>query len=183
MKPRLMLDLFAGTGGASAPFAAAGWEVVRVELNPAFPAEYHADIREWSWHGRMPDLVWASPPCTEFSRLSMPWTRARRPPEPSMDLIDATERIIRECVPISWVIENVKGASRYLRPRYGEPLCLGPVRLFGRFPRFRCRVPYWKEKLSSMQVAERAAMPWQIGESLRLAIEAPTLFDGIGVGL
>ncbi len=208
MKP-LMLDLFAGTGGASRPFRDAGWEVVRVELDPSFEAEVHADVREWSWTGRTPTLVWASPPCTEFAREAMPWCRTkpawvrcpccenfwcnrhemhahdcRCPPieewttdpysvkTPSLDLIDATDRIIRECSPDFWIIENVKGATRYLQPRYGKPLCLGPVRLFGRFPRFFARVPFWKEKLSSKRRTERAAMPYQIGESLRKSIES-----------
>ncbi len=168
MKP-LMIDLFAGTGGASAPFRAAGWEVVRVELDTTFEAEFHADVRSWSWTGRTPTLVWASPPCTEFSRETMPWCRTGKPP--SMELVDATDRIIRECSPDFWIIENVKGATRYLAPRYGAPLVLGPVRLFGRFPRFFRRVPWWKEKLSSKQKAKRAAMPYQIGEGLRISIE------------
>lgn len=52
--PLLMLDLCCGLKGASAAMRDRGWEVVR---------------------GRRPDLVWASPPCTEFSRESMPWTK------------------------------------------------------------------------------------------------------------
>jgi hypothetical protein len=99
----------------------------------------------------------------------MPWSRTGK--SPSLELVDAVDRIVRECDPCFWVIENVKGATRYLRPRYGNPLCLGPVRLFGNFPRFHCRVPYWKERLSSRRVIERATMPWQIGEALRRAIE------------
>ncbi len=168
MKP-LMLDLFSGTGGASAPFATTGWEIVRVELDPQFEAEFHADVRSWSWRGRRPALVWASPPCTEFARESMPWCRTGQ--APSMELVDAADRAIRECDPDFWVIENVKGASRYLTPRYGTPLVLGPVFLWGRFPRFRTRVPYWKERLSSKDRAKRAAIPWKIGDGLRRAIE------------
>lgn len=164
-----MIDLFSGTGGASAPFAAAGWEVVRVEIDPQFPAEHQADVRGWSWTGRRPTLVWASPPCTEFSREAMPWCRTGK--VPSLELMDAADRIIRECDPDFWVIENVKGATRYLAPRYGPPLSLGAVRLFGQFPRFKRFVKGWKERLSSRRKAERAAMPWAIGDGLRQAIE------------
>src|SRR4051812_340560 len=103
----LMLDLFAGLGGASAPFRAAGWEVVRVEMDERFDAEVHADVRAWSWQGRRPALVWASPPCTEFSREAMPWCRTGK--VPGMGLVDAADRIVRECNPSAWVIENVKG--------------------------------------------------------------------------
>lgn len=164
----LMLDLFSGTGQASEPFRAAGWEVVRVEIDPSFEAEVHADVAHWSWSGAKPRLIWASPPCTEFSRESMPWCRTGKPP--SLDLVAAAVRIIRECDPDFWVIENVKGATRYLTPFLGRPLCLGPVRLFGRFPRFRRSVPPWKERLSSKQRVRRAAMPLQIGQGLLEAI-------------
>jgi site-specific DNA-cytosine methylase len=170
MQGDLMLDLFAGTGGASRAFDAAGWEVVRVELDPAFPAEHHADVSTWSWAGRRPTLVWASPPCTEFARESMPWCRTGA--VPSLALVDAAERIIRECRPDFWVIENVRGATRYLTPRYGRPLVLGPVFLWGRFPRFYARVRHWKERLSSTQRAQRAAIPLAVSAGLLRAIEA-----------
>ena len=212
-----MIDLFSGTGGASAPFRDAGWEVIRVELDPAFEAEFHADARTWSWYGRQPNLVWASPPCTEFARESMPWSRTKPawvrcpccenywcnqhekhahecdcPPieqwetdpysvrPPSMELVDAADLIIRECNPDCWVIENVKGATRYLTPRYGKPLVLGPVFLWGRFPRFYRRVKFWKEKLSSKQKAARAAIPYQIGEGLRISIEEMLWLNSLG---
>jgi hypothetical protein len=165
-----MLDLFAGTGNASAAFRAAGWSTVRVELDPACDADIHADIAAWSWDGPRPTLVWASPPCTEFSRESMPWCRTGA--VPSMTLVDATERIIGECQPDYWVIENVRGATRYLTPRYGTPLVLGPVFLWGRFPRFRARVHFWKERLSSTQTVRRAAIPLIVSQKLLLAIEA-----------
>jgi hypothetical protein len=165
-----MLDLFAGTGNASAAFRAAGWQTVRVELDPACDADVHADIATWAWDGPRPALIWASPPCTEFSRESMPWCRTGA--TPSLDLVDAAERIIAACRPDYWVIENVRGAGPYLTPRYGRPLVLGPVFLWGQFPRFRATVPFWKERLSSTQKRERAAIPHAISAGLLRAIEA-----------
>ncbi len=164
----LMLDLFAGTGSASAPFRRVGWEVVRVELDPQFPAEFHADVRDWIWTGRRPTLVWASPPCTEFARESMPWSRTGK--TPSLELVEAAERVIRECDPQFWVIENVKGASRHLRKKHGQPLCLGPIRLWGKFPWFTARVPPFKERLSSRQKKERARIPFAVADGLRRSI-------------
>lgn len=180
----LALDLFAGTGSATAPFRDAGWDVVRVELDAAHEAEYHQDVRTFSWAGRRPALVWASPPCEEFARGSMPWTRKRLPPgwAPSLELVRAALRVVEECRPDYFVIENSKGATRWLRPLLGEPLCLGPVRLFGRFPRFRLRLPGWKRHLSGRQVRERATMPYAIGDGLRRAIESSFFWQGAAAG-
>ncbi len=168
--PDLMLDLFSGTGNASQAFRDAGWETIRVELDSDCEAEVHADVATWSWPGRRPTLVWSSPPCTEFARESMPWCRTGD--VPSLALIDATERIISECQPDYWAIENVRGATRYLTPRYGKPLVLGPVYLWGNFPRFHATVRPWKERLSSTNKRERAAIPPIISRRLLGAIEA-----------
>ena len=78
----LVLDLFAGTGSSTAAFEAAGHKVVRVELDPQFPAELHADVMDLTVEkvlalcGGVPDFVWASPPCTAFSvaSISTHWT-------------------------------------------------------------------------------------------------------------
>jgi site-specific DNA-cytosine methylase len=165
-----MLDLFSGTGNASQAFLAAGWRVVRVERDPRHAADVYADLTDWSWDGPRPTLVWASPPCTEFSRESMPWTRTGA--VPSLALVDAAERIIQATQPPYWVIENVRGATRYLTPRYGTPLVLGPVYLWGHFPRFRATVRPWKERLSSTQRVRRAAIPPIISQRLLTWIEA-----------
>jgi site-specific DNA-cytosine methylase len=45
---------------------------------------------------RNADLIVASPPCEEYSRWQMPWTRARNPPQPNTDLFWACFRIQRE---------------------------------------------------------------------------------------
>lgn len=64
MPPRpLMLDLYSGSAGASQPFADRGWEVITVDLHAK--ATEQADVRRWSWQGRTPDFVWASPPCEQ----------------------------------------------------------------------------------------------------------------------
>jgi site-specific DNA-cytosine methylase len=72
----LMLDLFAGRKGASRAMVARGWTVVTVDIDPSYEPDIVGDLRRWSWNGPRPDLLWASPPCDEFSRWFMPW-RAR----------------------------------------------------------------------------------------------------------
>jgi site-specific DNA-cytosine methylase len=179
-KRPLMIDLFAGIGGASESFVNAGWEVVRVELDPVLLArakpgpsvtDIAADLTQWSWEGRRPNLIWASPPCTEFSRESMPWCRTGR--EPSMELVRAARRIVREANPDFWVIENVRGAIKWFRrDGMGDwQQSHGPVFLWGEFPSFSAKVKPWKEKLPSTAKALRSKIPFEVSEGLRLAVE------------
>jgi len=109
-----MLDLFAGLGGASSAMIGRGWSVVTVDNDSRFGCTHTADLTAWSWPGATPDLIWASPPCTEFSRESMPWCRTGT--IPSLVLVSAAMRIIAECQPRWWVIENVRGAVKFWGP-------------------------------------------------------------------
>lgn len=174
----LMLDLFAGLGGASQAMRDRGWEVVTVDVDPAFGCTVTADLAGWSWDGPPPDLVWASPPCTEFSRESMPWCRTGK--EPSLSLVRSALRIVGECRPAWWVLENVRGATKYINPLLGEPKqSHGPFFLWGQFPAFGCRVRPFKEKLSGKERARRAKVPYHLSRALAVACES-TLFREAG---
>lgn len=168
-----MLDLFSGLGGASAAMRERGWEVVTVDVEPRFNCTYTADLRTWEPAGLgLFDLVWASPPCQEFSRWGMPWLRAKNPPPPSLELVEAARRIIRQVEPDWWVVENVRGASGFLRPILGEPRMYGAALLWGRFPDLgRVVVEPHKERLSSTQRAERSKIPYPISHALAVACE------------
>lgn len=164
-----MLDLFCGYKGASAAMQRRGWRVETLDRLRSFSPTYCVDVREWSWSGaRKPDLVWASPPCQEFSRLTMPWTRAKNPPAPDMSLVEAAKRIIAEIEPRWWVLENVRGAIPFL----GKPVVrFGAYCLWGSFPEFVCKVEKRKERLSSWQKQERARIPYSLSLALALACE------------
>jgi DNA (cytosine-5)-methyltransferase 1 len=125
------LELFAGAGGAALGLRAAGIEALAcVELDESacatlkaagFPA-VQADLREWSWDGEKPDLLWSSFPCQIWSmagkregakdteRNGWPWT---------LRLIDETQP--------EWVIlENVKGLTTHTEAECGNPAgCAG----------------------------------------------------------
>lgn len=125
------LELFAGAGGAALGLRAAGIEALAcVELDESacatlkaagFPA-VEADLREWSWDGERPDLLWSSFPCQVWSisgkregakdteRNGWPWT---------LRLIDETQP--------EWVIlENVKGLTTHTESECGNPAgCAG----------------------------------------------------------
>jgi hypothetical protein len=164
-----MLDLFCGLGGASVAFREAGWEVIGVDIEPKFKPEIVADLTTWHWDGGPVDLVWASPPCQEFST-------ARRPRiyNPSMALVEASRRIIREVNPTWWVIENVRGAVRFLGPNYQTA---GAFYLWSNLPPLG-DFPWpigWKggrghAKSMTHNVALRALVPRAISDRLLYAI-------------
>lgn len=122
--PLLMIELFGGLGGASAEMPRRGWEVIRVELDPPFEAEVTADVREFRWTGRRPDLVWASFPGYEFSQASN-----------SLELAQASIEFVRRTDPRCFVFVSVQGAIPYLRPILGDPVwSAGPFFVWGNIP-------------------------------------------------
>lgn len=172
----LMLDLGSGLKGASRAMGARGWQVVTVDINPAFEPDILADLREWSYSGPRPDLVWCSPPCNEFSREFMPWSKTGNLPD--MSIVLACKRIIDECQPRFWVIENVKGAIQLFEPVLGSyRVNYGPFYLWGFFPTpgdFKL-IYRKKESRSSTAKAERAMIPCQLSQALAIAIETQPL--------
>lgn len=169
--PKLrMLDLFSGSGSASRAAAVRGWEVVRVDNAAGTAADVRADLREWSpAPGEAFDLLWASPPCQNFSTAN----NARRDTSAGMELVEAAIRIRDQVRPRWWVLENVHGATRAIGELLGPPVArYGSFYLWGVFPPFEAIVPREKTKLSGRRRAERrAAIPWPIAEGIVLACE------------
>ncbi|MGW2207152.1 SAM-dependent methyltransferase [Streptomyces sp. NPDC001774] len=110
-RPRL-LDAFCCQGGASAGYAAAGFDVTGIDLHPQPRYPYRfiqgdaiAYIHE---HGREYDVIVGSPPCQFYSRT---WKIQQRDHPaliaPTRQAMQATGR--------PWVIENVEEARNELR--------------------------------------------------------------------
>jgi len=147
-----MLDLFSGLGGASEAMVQDDtWSVLRIENNPLLggvPYTVIQDVKTLNPNVIPPnpdmwklDLIWASPPCREFSSgYSAPksiWCREHGIDsyQPNMELLEATIRIIEIVKPKYWVIENVVGSIRYFEEFLGEPRqIIGPYVLWGNFP-------------------------------------------------
>ena len=168
----LMLDLCAGLCGASQAMLVRGWDVLTLDNDPRFGCSVTADLRTWHYDGPRPDLLWISPPCVEFARESMPWSRTGKAPD--MSIVQAARRLIDEIQPRYWAVENVRGAVRFFAPLFGQPrLIVGPFFLWGNFPpldglRVKMKA---KESYSSTQRAERAKVPAALSEALAIAIE------------
>lgn len=106
-----LLDLFCCEGGAARGYAAAGFEVVGVDIERRFRKRYpfdfvRADAVEYvKEHGHEFDAIHASPPCQHASAGTRALDRSRYPTliEPTRDALIATGK--------PYVIENVSGAA------------------------------------------------------------------------
>ena len=189
---RSMLDLFAGLGGASEAMIQTGWDVLRIDNNPLLNSVENMvimDIKKLkprSCNDKKLDLVWASPPCLEFSTgFHAPRPTAQRAGidfKPDMSLLEEAIRIIDILKPRFWVIENVVGAISDFEPYLGAPrLRIGAFVLWGNFPMFEMPEGFHHTKCAKgsgdkhssdpLRANYRALIPFELSEQLRLAIE------------
>ena len=187
-----VLDLYSGLGGASEAFVEGGHHVVRVENNPALKHIPHTKIADASWAYNLLseekfDLVWSSPPCVEFSRTSMPWTRKKLPEdfEPSMEDVEKSRHIIKWLRPRYWVIENVRGAIPYFEPLLGEARQkIGPFVLWHNLPQIILPRNFGHTKAGAdvwssdpLRANKKAKVPIEISRAVLEAVMLPTLGD------
>lgn len=155
---RTILCLCSGHSGESEAFLGASqWNVIRIDNNPALESVPHTqtlDVLDWcDWIDTIPhpEIIWASPPCQEFSFAN----RSRNPEEWDTSILEAVIDIIDYLKPKWWIIENVRGAFQPFSELIGhEPKQrLGPFFLWGRFPHIACRVEFrgrLKQRLGNM---------------------------------
>lgn len=197
-----MLDLFSGLGGASEAMLSNGWDVKRIENNPLLQGipntemmcvldfEKQLELRISQYDNPAPiKLVWASPPCTAFSTgWSSPKMQAARAgtayqPGEAIELVKSAKHIIDMVNPQYWVIENVRGSIKHLKPILGEPAVIaGPYVLWGRFPPFD--LPPIATKASKdtwstdpLRANRKACIPYALSDALRVAIETQKTLD------
>jgi hypothetical protein len=109
-----LLELFAGTHSIGKAFAKAGWDVVSLDMDGN--SDITCDFMDWDWTVYPPDhfdCVWASPPCTMYSRAR---TRAKTPRD--MEGSDRLVRRVLDCIDYfacTWFMENPQ--TGYLKTR------------------------------------------------------------------
>ena len=110
MNEKIILDLCGGTGSWSRPYQEAGYDVRIITLPDYDVLTYVPPSNVWG--------ILAAPPCTEFSVLNCKAEARERKPEEGLKVVMACLRIIQQCKPKWWAMENPVG---YLREYMGKP--------------------------------------------------------------
>ncbi len=196
---KVFIDLCAGLGGASSAFVLDHeWLVIRLdnndELKPFVPGLNVADVCDVDAtlklieavcriHGTsLVDatklVVWASPPCDEFSlAYSAKGPTARRNGEdfePNMAIMEACLEVIQNLEPDFWYVENVRGAIPYFQDALGNwTQQVGSFFLWGKHPliAFKDNNTRYLKKVdkrhSDMRAQLRAQIPLEISQAIK----------------
>lgn len=98
IKNKALLELFSGTGSVGRVADSLGYSVISLDLKDA---KIMTDILEWDYRQLKPDeidVIWASPPCTEYSIAKQQGVRK----------IDEANKIVKKTMEI----------IDYFKPRY-----------------------------------------------------------------
>lgn len=122
-----ILELFSGSATFSHIAKERGHETKTLDFNPDYKADYCTDITSWNAKAELgdyrPDVVWASPDCTNFSvaqgkHLKEKWDENYLPKtqeaRKSVEMVKATLNIIKEIEPKRFFIENPRGLLRLM---------------------------------------------------------------------
>lgn len=101
-KKRRLVDLFSGTGSVAKEAKKLGYDVRALDMNDHPHVDYVSDIMKFDYKTEfsswVPDVIWASPPCTHYSRAK---TWGER------DLVSANKIVRRVFKIIDWVMTNL----------------------------------------------------------------------------
>jgi hypothetical protein len=101
---KMFLDLFSGTGSVGEVAKEFGYTVIGVDRD--MEAEIQIDIMDWDYTvfpTGFFDVVWASLPCTEYSKVK---TTAPRDIEGANAVVQRTLDILEYFCPKYWILEN-----------------------------------------------------------------------------
>lgn len=182
------LDLCSGLGGASAPALDRGWRVIRVDIDPRFKPDIVADVRALPLKPFHVDVLWASAPCTEFTKAGLPTSWAKYRYEgwlPTEESIADSIELVKACreaadyFQCDWIIENVRGSRKFLTPLLGQVRAMTSGHVF--WSNMPLLIPSglsgrkWLQsptKDPRDRAANRAKIPYEIGDAVCRAVEA-----------
>jgi len=195
---KVFVDLCSGVGGASQAFdRAPGWITIKIDIEeyllPENQGLFLCDVTDVEAtlcliNNRLAELnfshddtlvVWASPPCTEFSCIN----KQRNVEDPNLEILIACLDIIERLDCNYWIVENVKGAHKIFNEEIERPptQIIGPFFLWGEFPLIAIehRDTFKHRKMLTkgtrlLRPHLRAKVPMAVSEGLRSAIDCQT---------
>ena len=99
-----LLELFSGTGSVGDVAKQLGYEVISLDRD--MKATIQIDIMDWDptvYPPKYFDVIWASPPCTEYSRAK---TTGIRDIEGANEIVQKTLDVLEYFEPKFWILEN-----------------------------------------------------------------------------
>ena len=195
---KVFIDLCSGVGGASQAFdQTQGWVTIKIDIEE-YLLEHNrgliiSDVTDIEGtlaiiNRRLAELnfsysdtlvVWASPPCTEFSCVN----KQRNVIDPDLTILIACLEIIERLDCNYWIIENVKGAHQIFNEEIerSPTQIIGPFFLWGDFPliaiEHRDTFKHSKMVTKGSRILRphlRAKVPMAVSEGLRSAIDCQT---------
>ncbi len=190
----VVIDLFAGLGGASQAFMNGEYRVERFDNNPLLKDVEHMHMFDFSKEKLMlafcPKVMIAAPPCLEFSQAysapAMIAKRDRIPFEPSMAMLEVAIEHRDRLAPQYWIIENVIGSIPFFEPYLGAPTqIIGPFVLWHNCPHLvlakhqhqaiKAHKANNDQRWSPIRSNHKAKWPISLSEALLRSVEQPTL--------
>ena len=180
-----ILDLYCGLGGWAKGFLERGHSVTGydiIDFSERYPGKFvRADLLTFSDFPSA-DIIVASPPCTDFSKASFPstWRSVQRfPPDiPSaIKLFNRVYEIVELVKPQYFIIENVRGAQKYMGK---ARMHTGSRYFWGNFLYFNVSnandtYGKWKMPPSPGRASQRAKIPESISRAFADSISMVTL--------
>ena len=167
-----ILDLYCGLGGWAKGFVEQGHDVTGydiIDFSRQYPGKFvYADLLIFN-DFPMADVIVASPPCTDFSKSSFPktWKSVQRyPPDipQALRLFNHVYEIVSRVKPKYFIIENVRGAQKYVGK---ARMHIGSRYFWGDFPPFTVEgtddiYGKWKMPPSEERASLRSVIPLSI---------------------
>lgn len=168
-------DLYCGLGGWARGLINTGHDVTGydiVDFSSYYPGKFvQADLLSFDDFPET-DVIVASPPCTDFSKASFPktWKSVQRfPPDinMAMRLFNRVYEIIDQINPKYWIIENVRGAEKYMGK---SNFHIGSRYFWSNFPSFSVDSDdiygKWKLPPTKDRAALRSVIPYSVSHKL-----------------